>query len=266
MGCNDLHHSVCSCLFISKLCAACNNLLGLQAQRAASGAWEKVTKNRHHANQIKTHQQHAANSTSYRCFSLFHHFKACIVVVIRYSYVYVLNTTLDKANRASLRFLSPLGRSWWAFQCASHEWILAHESCTVTLLRILIDRIKRKYDLVSLIHFNVTLKYDQITWRMTHRKATLIKWFIKLNYTWLWFHMNSLSNGFEHQMFTSSIPSLDRHPAARAANPYHGMAPQPKDLDDQEIANAWRFEVWSLEHRRMPTHCSWSIVYVSDLW
>ena len=123
-----------------------------------------------------------------------------------------------------------------------------------------------EYDLVSLIHFNVTLKYDQITWRMTHRKATLIKWFIKLNYTWLWFHMNSLSNGFEHQMFTSSIPSLDRHPAARAANPYHGMAPQPKDLDDQEIANAWRFEVWSLEHRRMPTHCSWSIVYVSDLW
>ena len=40
---------------------------------------------------------------------------------------------------------------------------------------------------------------------------------------------------WQHQMFTSSIPRLDRHPAARAANPYHGMAQQPKDLD-QEFA------------------------------
>lgn len=40
-------------------------------------------------------------------------------------------------------------------------------------------------------------------------------------------------NNWQHQMFTSSIPRLDRHPAARAANPYHGMAPQPKDLDQE---------------------------------
>ena len=89
---------------------------------------------------------------------------------------------------------------------------------------------------------------SEIWWNnVTDPKATLIKWYKKRYLMMISYEF--IVNNWQHQMFRSSIPRLDRHPAARAANPYHGMAPQPKDLD-QEIAIVWGFEgfkyLWSI--------------------
>ena len=129
------------------------------------------------------------------------------------------------------------------------NWFFAHESCTVTLLRILMFLLLTESNGKMIFGKSIPSDIYEIWWNnVTDPKATLIKWY--KNDIWWWFHMNSLSIGSTkcslqayHAWIGIRLRGLRTHIMV-----WHNS--QRISTKNCSCLRIWRLEV-SLEHQRI---------------